>query len=390
MSHKVDVVVVGGGSGGHITPLVSVSEALKYAHPDRRIAHIGHRNDPLNDVTRQAEVIDAVYEVSAGKFRRYHTHSMVTKLLDFKTNLLNFRDLFRFLWGVVQAWRLLGQLRPRVIFMKGGYVCANVGYAAKLRKIPYITHDSDAMVSLAHRVIAKDALEHLTALPPQFYPEYDQSKTVQVGIPVKQAFAPVDSKAQSEAKKELHIPIDAQFVLITGGGLGAQNINDGVLRSASELLSQNNIHMLLLAGNKTFDTVQKQYEALSDDIKARFIIEPFTHKMEQYSAAADVIVTRASMTALTEFGVQGKACVIVPNPLLAGGHQLKNASALLEENAVQMIREEDFASHFTEVVSVLLADSQKRGRLGHRLQTVTISDAAQKIMQHLDAVGGGQ
>jgi UDP-N-acetylglucosamine:LPS N-acetylglucosamine transferase len=89
-------VLVGGGSGGHITPLVAVAEEIRKHQPSVHIAHIGHKGDPLNKVTRQSESINAVYEVSAGKFRRYHGDSYFARLFDWKSNLLNFRDFFRF------------------------------------------------------------------------------------------------------------------------------------------------------------------------------------------------------------------------------------------------------------------------------------------------------
>src|SRR6056297_3780083 len=98
MKHA-DVVVVGGGSGGHITPLVSVAEALKKSNSSRRIVHIGHKHDPLNVVTNRSAEVDEVFEISAGKFRRYYTDSWFKKFFDVKTNLLNVRDFYRFTLG---------------------------------------------------------------------------------------------------------------------------------------------------------------------------------------------------------------------------------------------------------------------------------------------------
>jgi UDP-N-acetylglucosamine--N-acetylmuramyl-(pentapeptide) pyrophosphoryl-undecaprenol N-acetylglucosamine transferase len=379
---NVDMVFVGGGSGGHITPLVAVADAAKAVDAKASIVHIGHKGDHFNDITREAKSIDEVYEIHAGKFRRYHTETLIKKLLDVKTNALNIRDFFRFMRGAYQAWRLLGKLQPKVIFMKGGYVCAGVGMAAKVRKIPYVTHDSDAMVSLAHRIIADDATKHLTALPAHYYPQYDQAKTEQVGVPVSASFKRVGAAERQAAKKKLGLPEKSLFILVTGGGLGGQIINRAVLRQAEALLKAPTTYMTLVSGKKNYTSVLADYDALSEHIKERLIIEPFTREMHTLSAAADLIVTRAGMTAITEFGLQAKACLVVPNPLLAGGHQLKNAAALSDVDAVEVISEKDI-DVLVERVNALLSNNERRRVLGDSLHEHTIPNAAEKIVTQL-------
>ena len=378
-------VLVGGGSGGHITPLVAVAEEIRKHQPYVHIAHIGHKDDPLNKVTTKAQSISAVYEVSAGKFRRYYGDSHFARLLDWKSNLLNFRDLFRFIAGIVQSWFLLGKLKPEIIFMKGGYVCASVGIAARLRRIPYVTHDSDAMVSLAHKIIASGATKHLVAMPPKYYPTYDSSKTVQVGVPISASFAPASGSAKAKVKKELKLPIAAKVVLITGGGLGAKVINDAVTKSVDKLLADKNVYIVHLTGGKLYEEVTKQYSRLSDAKRSRIITESFTSIMHKYTAAADIIITRASATALTEFAAQQKACIVVPSPKLAGGHQLKNAEQLELANAALVVHEANIDEELIYKTVKLLGDEKRRASLGNLLHTTLIVNAAERVYDQLCA-----
>jgi UDP-N-acetylglucosamine--N-acetylmuramyl-(pentapeptide) pyrophosphoryl-undecaprenol N-acetylglucosamine transferase len=382
-----EYVFAGGGSGGHLTPLIPVSEQVKKRHPNARIAHIGQKGDPLNSIT-DVPSIDDRYTISAGKFRRYHGESMLRRVFDLKTLYFNIRDFFRFIRGVWQAWRLLGKLKPKVIFMKGGYVCAPVGIAAGWKNIPYITHDSDAMVSLAHRIISKKAAQHLTAMDPKLYTEYDQQKTFRVGVPVRAEYKKVTEAEQRAARQKLGISESSKVVMIVGGGQGAMNINTAVVNASKELLSDDRAFILHITGQKLYEEVQKNYhQTLTPEELKRVRCEPFSNELFILSAASDVIVTRAGATNMAEFAMQAKACIVVPNPLLTGGHQLKNARALTDAKAAIIVNEGD-SSELVLQLKALLDDPSKQRELGVSLHTLAVADAAEKIADALHAIVG--
>lgn len=380
----VDFVFVGGGSGGHLTPLIPVAEALKNQDSDSSIVHIGQKGDALNSILLDIDCFDLQYTVSAGKYRRYNGEGLVKKLFDIKTNFFNARDLFKFILGIIQSWLLLGRLKPKVIFMKGGYVCAPVGIAARIRGIPYITHDSDAMVSLAHRIIAKKAKLHLTAMPPEFYNAYDQSKTRQVGVPVRSEYSFITEASKAGAKAKLGFTSDTKVLLVVGGGNGAKNINNAIVTNVAKLLEDPKLMIVHIAGHKLYEGLKQQYESSTDETKnKKIVLMPFTSELHQYSAAADVIVARAGATNMAEFAAQGKACIIVPNPLLAGGHQLKNAQALKELEAVIIVDENKIQQDLLSAVGLLLNDADKQLVLAKNLHKQYIGDAADKIALEL-------
>ncbi len=377
-------ILVGGGSGGHIVPLIPVAEQLKTLDSTCRVVHIGHKGDPLNRITRESAVIDETIEVSAGKFRRYHGQSPLVRLLDFRTLFFNSRDFFRFLRGYWQSRRVLKRLKPHALFMNGGYVCASVGLAAGKLGFPYVTHDSDAMVSLAHKIIAKNARKHLTALPAENYGEYEQDKVVQVGVPIRSEFSPVEPEQKGAARKKLGLKAEDHVLLVTGGGLGSKQLNQATVEAAKELLA-NDVKIIHLTGAKLFQETQSLYVkqgAVLDE--ANIKVEAYSDDMVTLSAAADVIVTRAGMTAISEFAAQEKCCVVIPSPHLAGGHQLKNAAALKDAEAVQVIDERELSGQvLTQTLMKLFENNSLRRELAQNLHTSVNADAAVHVARIL-------
>lgn len=331
--------MTGGGSGGHITPILAVAHELKKLDPEAKIIYIGQTGDALGDVPAEDKNIDRVYTVRAGKFRRYHGEGW-RQLLDVGTLYKNLRDAFFVLAGLWQSFWLLGKLKPDVIFVKGGFVGVPVGLAAALRGTPYVTHDSDALPGLANRLIAPWARLHAVALPKEVY-NYPVKKTITVGVPIMHHFQPLTPSDVRGFRKQLKLDAAGRVLLITGGGLGAQRLNNAVITCMPELLTRYpDLWVVHIAGRQLEAEVRQSYkQELSPKEQHRVVVKGFITNLYQYSGAADVIVTRAGGTAMAEFATQAKATVVVPNPQLAGGHQLKNAKVLSDRKAVRLVSE---------------------------------------------------
>ncbi len=350
------------------------------------IVYVGQKGDSLSDVPARDPNIDAVKSVSAGKFRRYHGEGL-KQLLDVKTMFLNFRDVFRVLVGIFQSWRLLRHERPDIIFIKGGFVGVPVGLAAAWLHIPFITHDSDAIPGLANRIIARWARKHAVALPTEVY-SYDPAKTVTVGVPTKAEYQFVTPDMKAAYRKELNIPQTAEMLFIIGGGLGAQRINEAIAGAMPDLMNQlSDLYVVHGAGRANEEAVRTRYqELLKPEDFARVQVMGFLHDVYRYSGAADVIVTRAGATNLAEFAVQGKACVVVPSPFLTGGHQLKNAKYLEEQQATEQVSEAEIEANphiLAERVSALLADPARQTALGQKFTSFGHPNAAKELAQLL-------
>jgi UDP-N-acetylglucosamine--N-acetylmuramyl-(pentapeptide) pyrophosphoryl-undecaprenol N-acetylglucosamine transferase len=305
----------------------------------------------------------------------------------------NLRDAAYVLIGLWQSFKLLGKLRPDVVFIKGGFVGVPVGLAAALRRIPYVTHDSDALPGLANRIVAPWARVHAVALPKEVY-QYPADRTVTVGVPVLHHFAPVTTQQMRALRHVLKLDEASQVLLITGGGLGAQRLNDAVITCMPELLNRySDLHVVHIAGRQLETEVRQRYrQELQAKDTHRVTVKGFVTNMYQYSGAADVIVTRAGGSAIAEFAAQAKATVVVPNPLLTGGHQLKNAKVLADRKAVRLVSEatlRDDHRALMPAITELLDSPEKAALLGKRLSSLAQPDAAHQLAVVLLEVAKG-
>lgn len=377
------VILTGGGSGGHITPLLAVASELKQQTTDVKIIYIGQKGDKLGDIPARDKYIDETYAVRAGKFRRYHGEGW-KQLLDVPTFLKNFRDVFYVLIGIFQSRALLKRIKPDIIFIKGGFVGVPVGLAAAQLTIPYITHDSDAIPGLANKLISRWAKIHTVALPVDGYP-YPADRCVTTGIPLRAEFQPVDDTVTKRFRSDLGYAEKDKILFIIGGGLGAQNINHAVVEAVPHLLREfPELKVIHATGRSKDDEVMAEYQKVLSPIEqGRLKVVDYIADVYRYSGAADVIITRAGATNLAEFALQGKACIVIPSPFLAGGHQLKNAQYLSEHQAAAVLSEFDLTSdplRLSRRVSQLLGDEAMRQNLAKNLARFAKPDAAKLIV----------
>lgn len=331
----------------------------------------------------QSKDIDEVYLVRAGKFRRYHGEKL-KQLLDIPTVVKNIRDAVWTAIGLWQSFRLLKRLKPEVIFIKGGFVGVPVGLSAALLHIPYITHDSDALPGLANRIIAPWAKIHAVALPKELYSRYPADKTITVGVPLNSQYHPLTKKDVNEARERIGVPQDGKVLFITGGSLGAQRINEAIASCAAELLDRYpELTILQIAGRTHEAAIRQQYKReLTPQQASRIVVKGFVSDLYLYSAAADIVITRAGATTIAELAAQHKTCIVVPNPLLTGGHQLVNAEAFAARKAVRLVDEETLRhdDHALMPAIVDLFDHpEKAKQFGDRLGEFVQPDAAEHL-----------
>lgn len=333
-----------------------------------------------------ADVPVAVYVIAAGKLRRYHGVSWWKQLLDIPTTLANLRDLFFITAGFFQSLWLLIAWRPDVVFTKGGFVCLPVGVAAHVLRIPLVIHDSDAHPGLTNRVLARWATFIATGAPLDNY-NYPAVRSRYVGIPVDTAFKPYTTDQQKEAKAGLGlVDIARPLVVVTGGGLGAQRINDATTRIGQQLADAG-VSVYHVTGQGQFANV-----SLHAPHSVHYQAVPFVAKrMYDVLGAADVVVTRAGATTLLELAALAKPVIIIPNPLLTGGHQLKNAAVYAEADAAVVLDEAalvDDPQPLYAAITELVNAPERAAQMGARLQAFAKPDAAGDVARLITKAAG--
>jgi UDP-N-acetylglucosamine--N-acetylmuramyl-(pentapeptide) pyrophosphoryl-undecaprenol N-acetylglucosamine transferase len=368
------IVAAGGGSGGHVTPTLAVLAELKRLSPDLEIAFITDRGfgRQAKELISRSPLEIRLKRISAGKLRRYHKVHLLRQLLDVRTVYKNIRDLFLVGFGLIESVVFLLRTKPDVVFTKGGFVCLPVGLAARLLHIPLVIHDSDTRPGLTNRILARYAVVIGTGAPKEFY-SYPDGRTHYVGIPVSREFKVLSEKQQQQCKAKLGLhDITKPLLVVTGGGLGARNINRAIVTLAPHLVDK--VAILHITGQQNYEEVLRSAPEHID-----YLIRPFISGLAMAFGAADVVVTRAGATTMIELAAMAKAVVIIPSPHLAGGHQLKNASMFDNVNAAVVLQEEDIILDqrlLLKALADLFAHPEKRQKLGKQLQRFAKPDAA--------------
>ena len=355
--------------------MLAVAHEIKKIDSKAIIIYVGERGGKFDHLVSDSGAISAELRVFAGKYRRYHGESILRRLTDLKTILLNIRDFFLLILGTVQSIILIRREKPNVVFLKGGFVGVPVGLAAALFRIPIVTHDSDTIPGLANRIVSRWVRIHAVAQPVSEY-QYPPQKTVQVGVIVAEDFQMVDRNTQKHFKTLLGLKPENPLLVVTGGSSGARRLNDAIVSITPKLLQDYvDLQIIHQAGEGKTD-IYGPYNS------ERLRVVDFMKPMYQFTGAADIVVARSGANALAELGVQGRAVITVANPLLTDGHQVKNAQKLNKIGAVISVNETAVATDATgldKAIRLLLESPRRREELAANLHEATTQGAANKI-----------
>jgi len=318
-----------------------------------------------------------VESIVAGKLRRYHKLPLIQQLLRVRTIVLpNIIDAGKLLVGTVQSFGKLLYWRPDVIFTKGGFVCLPVGVAAHILRIPIVIHDSDAHPGLTSRILSRWAVKIATGAPLKYY-SYPKAKTRYIGVPVTSTTSPFSQAKQRQVKKELGFSEHEPLVVITGGGLGAANINDAAVKVMDDLLSFTSV--ALIAGEAHADDIKREIKSRKNlQIHGYLAMEA----MQNMLGAADIVVSRAGATTLLELAALAKPSIIIPNVHLTGGHQVKNAAVYQQAKAIVLLDDAQLVAEPLSLVDAINATLLNRStmlRLSKNIHTFAKPDAAKDM-----------
>lgn len=372
------ILAVGGGSGGHVTPVVAVIREIRTKRPTAEIRFWcdGKFAKQASEIIGGFDKDIPVHIIFAGKFRRYYHLSVIRQLLWPSLVLRNIRDIFLIIAGFFQSIFKLIIWRPDVVFTKGGYVCLPVGIAVYLLHIPLVVHDSDAHPGLTNRILSKWATAIATGAPLKYY-RYPVEKSRYVGIPIASEFHEFSELERRGAKTKWGIVVNRPLIVITGGGLGASRINDAVVFVISDLLKLASV--ILVSGNGQYDELR----SLTPPNDDKFQLHAFISKdMASLLGAADVVITRAGATTILELAALVKPTILVPNGQLTGGHQLKNAAVYLKEGAVVVVDEDKMVENPQILVSAvrdILSNPEKTKRMAKEFASFARPNAARDV-----------
>ena len=309
------IVMTGGGTAGHVTPNIALFDSLQ--KDGYEIHYIGSYEGIEKGLIEDKKI--PYYGISSGKFRRYRSWKNLT-------------DPFRVLHGFFQARRLLGRIRPNVVFSKGGFVSVPVVMAAKTRHIPVIIHESDLTPGLANKLAMPSATKVFCNFP-ETLPYLPKEKAVLTGSPIRQELLHGNKQA---AKDFCGFTGDLPILMVMGGSIGSVYINNAIRGCIDTLLTKYQI--IHLCGKGNID------ESLKDK-KGYAQFEYISENLPDLFAAADLVVARAGANSICELLALHKPNILIPLSRNASrGDQILNANSFAKQGFSVVLEEEEVTS----------------------------------------------
>ncbi len=355
--------MAGGGTAGHVSPMLASAEALNREAPGVQISCVGTPVGLENTLVPQCGFeLDLIDPVPLPR-------SLSGELISLPWRV----------WKAVgQAKAILRDRQAEVVAGFGGYASLPVCLAARQLRIPVVVHEANSVPGLANRLAARFAAQILvtfanTGLPGQRV----------VGMPVRQAVATLDrAQCRRAARAGFGLPETGVVLLVSGGSQGARRLNQAVVAALADL-DQAGISVLHATGMAQFDEAIE----LPELTRSAYVRLPYIDRMEEAYAAADLMVARSGAATVCETAIVGLPCVFVPLPH-GNGEQAKNAAGLVEAGAGRLVDDSDLTKQrLVEEVQALTADPAKLTRMGAAAQQLMPRDSAMIVAQAVLEVG---
>jgi UDP-N-acetylglucosamine--N-acetylmuramyl-(pentapeptide) pyrophosphoryl-undecaprenol N-acetylglucosamine transferase len=357
------IVLTGGGTGGHIIPLISVAEKLKEKIPDVQFVFMGPRGKLEEDLMGKAGI--PTENIAAGKMRRYFSFS-------------NFTDFFRTLLGIFHAlWYLLVHM-PDAIFSKGGYAAFPVVIVGWLYRIPILIHESDSVPGVTNSILGKFATRIAVSYP-SAKKEFLASQVVLTGNPLRSDINMGDAQ---KIKQELSLIDEKKTIFVMGGSQGSQIINEKIVNILPQLLKK--YQVIHQTGEANFDRVRHKagemgFKAGREGYHAFAFIGD---EMKDIFAASDLVITRAGANSLSEIAANGKPAIVIPIESSANNHQRMNAYALAKIGGCVVLDESNLGEHvLLNQINEIMESETLRNKLSTNIKNFYHVDAAERIAE---------
>ncbi len=363
------IMFVGGGTGGHFNPLMAVAEVIRQNHQDLELYYIGP--DPYEQESLAGLNIKYIW-CPAGKISLYFSIG----------NILN---PFRLFFGIfVAIWKLF-LIYPDVIFSKGSFTSVPVLLAARFLRIPVVIHESDAVPGRANKLAKKFARYIAISYPEagQFFPK---EKTALVGIPIRSAI----KNNSTDPFAVLGIPNDIPLIYVTGGSLGAERINNVILRVLDELLPRYRVFHQTGAKNQNELFLTAQTLITDPVLKSRYYTAGHVSAdvVSALLSAASLVITRAGSTTLYEIALHGKPSIVIPIPEDISRDQRSNAYSYARSGAASVIEEHNITETLLiNEINLIMGDKDHWQKMSLATAGFAIPDAAEKIADVLIKIG---
>ena len=365
-------LISGGGTGGHIFPAVSIANALRQRQSDCEILFVG-----ANGRMEMERVPEAGYNIVG----------LDIQGLERRKVLRNIRIIYNFLRSRRKARQIVRSFRPDVAIGVGGYVSAAAMSAAAALGVPVVLQEQNSFAGVTNRFLAKKASKICVAYDgmERFF---DKGKIVKTGNPVRQNIIAPDIDRQA-AYDYFGLERDKKTILVVGGSLGAKTINDSIARHIDALL-QTDCQIVWQTGKNYFAAIKAKIseqgikfttDSANPLYAKRMFVSDFISQMDYAYNVADLVISRAGASSVSELCLLGKPAILVPSPNVAENHQYHNAMALVAKNAALLVEDAEAVDNLLPQALQIVADDSRLRELSANIRQLALPNSAQAIAE---------
>lgn len=362
MKDDLRFIISGGGTGGHIFPAVSIANALKAKNPKAKILFVG------------AEGRMEMQRVPAAG---YSIKGLPILGLDRVNKLNNIKVLLK-LWKSLRiAKKIIKDFRPDVVIGVGGYASGATLYKAANMGIPCLIQEQNSYAGVTNKLLAKKVSKICVAYEgmERFFPA---DKIIMTGNPVRQNILETII-TKEEARMSFGLNPSKKTILIVGGSLGAQTINRSIIEHL-DLIHNSDVQIVWQTGKRYFDNINSVLDKKGLD---NLHVMDFISDMGAAYKAADLVISRAGASSISEFQLIGKPVILVPSPNVAEDHQTKNAMALVNKGAAMFVSDADAPATLLQLALNTINNSDQLATLSKNIKKMGLHNASDIIAEEV-------
>lgn len=363
MERNLRIIISGGGTGGHIFPAISIANAIKQLEPTANILFVG----ALGRMEMQ-RVPDAGYDIKG----------LPVCGFDRKHLWKNIKVLYKLWQSRRLAKAIIKEFKPNAAVGVGGYAsgptlnqCASLG-------VPYLIQEQNSYAGVTNKLLAKRASKICVAYEgmDRFFPS---DKIILTGNPVRQNILQ-NNISKADARKAFQLDPEKKTILIIGGSLGARTINESILQHLIDIRNSD-VQFIWQTGKVYKEAIAKRLEG--EEPLANLHVTDFISDMASAYAAADMVISRAGASSISEFCLLGMPVILVPSPNVAEDHQTKNALALVNKQAAVYVKDAEAPEKLINTALSIINDESKLNELHQNILGMALKNSAERIAEEV-------
>jgi UDP-N-acetylglucosamine--N-acetylmuramyl-(pentapeptide) pyrophosphoryl-undecaprenol N-acetylglucosamine transferase len=359
MKQSINILISGGGTGGHIYPAIAIANELKLRYPEANFLFVGAKNKMEMEKVPQAG---------------YAIKGLWISGIQRKLTIDNVSFPFKMLNSLWNASKIIKNFKPDIAIGTGGFASGPTLIMANRKGIPTLLQEQNSYPGITNKLLGKNAAKICVAYDhlERFFP---LDKIVKTGNPVRQDLLSIHSKIE-EGKTFFKIDKNKKTILILGGSLGARKINQ-LVESNLDFFKNQQVQVIWQCG-KLYYEEYKKYNT-SEDIQ----VHQFLNRMDFAYAASDIIISRAGASSVSELCIVGKPVIFIPSPNVAEDHQTKNAKAIADQHGAILVRENELET-FPIIFETLIKDKGKQEHLSENINELALPGATSDIVNEIE------